>query len=143
MSCGACTMCYMRITESQFADDITLYARTREVLEQSAGEFVRTAAEWGFTVNLEKTKILPIGRNLTTEDSIPVQLKKEEIVTFGEFTYLGSTITRDGEVHGEVVAGLGIASRLLDVCVQQSFRTISSLLPPRGSYGSLCLALRG
>lgn len=104
-------MCYVQISESQFAGDITLYARTREVLEQSAGEFVKTAAEWNHTVSLEKTKILAMGRNLTTEDSLPVQLKQGEIVTVGEFTYLGSTITRDGEVHGEVVAGLGKSSR--------------------------------
>lgn len=86
-------MCYVQITESQFADDITLYARTREVLEQSAGEFVRTTAVWSLTVSLEKTKILAMGKNLTTEDSLPVQLKQKEIVTVGKFTYLGSTIT--------------------------------------------------
>ena len=33
------------VTESQFADDVALYATTREVLEQVAREFVKTAAE--------------------------------------------------------------------------------------------------
>ena len=31
----------VRVTESKFADDVALYATTRMVLEQIAGEFVR------------------------------------------------------------------------------------------------------
>ena len=40
-----------------------------------------------------------------------MQLEGGEIATVAEFTYLGSSITRDGEVHGEVAARLGKASR--------------------------------
>ena len=39
-------------------------------------------------MDLEKTKILAMGRNLTTEGNLPVQLKQGEIVTVGEFTYI-------------------------------------------------------
>ena len=38
-------------------------------------------------------------------------LDQGEIATVEEFTYLGSNITRDGEIHGEVVIRLGKASR--------------------------------
>ena len=95
----------VRVTESQFTDNIALYATTREVMEQAAGEFVRTVAEWGLTVSLEKTTI---GKELVPEDSLPLQLEEGEIDTVEEF---GSTITRDGEVRGEVVAKLAKASR--------------------------------
>ena len=83
----------VRVTESQFADDVALYATTREVMEQAAGEFVKTAAEWGLTVSLEKTKLLVMGKDLVPEDSQPVQLEEGEIAVVDEFTYLASTIT--------------------------------------------------
>ena len=101
----------VRVTESKFADNVAVYATTREMLEQVAGVFVRTAKEWGLTVSLEKTKLLAVGRQLKPEDSQPVKLEEGEIATVEEFTYLGSSITSDGEVHSDVVARLGKASR--------------------------------
>ena len=97
----------VRVTKSQFA----VYATTREVMEQVVREFVSIAAEWGLTVSLEKTKLLAMGKDLRPEDSLAVQLEGGEISTVEEFTYLGSTITPDGEVHGEVAARLAKASR--------------------------------
>ena len=101
----------MRITESQFADDAAVYATTREALEQAAGEFVNTAAEWGLTVSLEKTKLITMGKELEHEDSLPVQLASGEIAMVEDFTYLGSNISRDCEVKSEIVTRIGKASR--------------------------------
>jgi len=36
----------VRVTESQFADDVAVYAATREAMEQVARECVSIAAEW-------------------------------------------------------------------------------------------------
>ena len=99
------------VTELQCLDDVAVYVTTREVMEQVAREFVRIAAEWGLTVSLEKTKLLAMGKDLRPEDSLPVQLEGGEISTVEEFIYLRSTITRDGEVRGEVAARLAKASR--------------------------------
>ena len=101
----------MCMTESQFADDAALYTNTREEMDQVAREFVRTAAEWGLTVSIEKTKLLVVGKDMRPEDSRPLQLDEGEIASVCEFTYLGSTITKDGEGRGEVVARLAKASR--------------------------------
>ena len=99
------------MTESQFADDVAVDAATREALEQVAAAFVNTAANWGLTVSLEKTKLLTLGKQLKPEDNLPVQLDGGEIVTVEDFTYLGSSITRDGEVCGKVSMRLGRASK--------------------------------
>ena len=101
----------IRMTESQFADDVAVYAATREALEHVSAAFVNTAANWGLTVSLEKTKLLTLGKQLKPEDNLPVQLDGGEIVTVEDFTYLGSSITRDGEVCGEVSMRLGRASK--------------------------------
>ena len=102
----------INMTESQFADDVSVYTATREALEQVGAEFVSTAVNWGLTVSLEKTKLLTLGMQLKPEDNLPVQLDGGEIAIVEDiFTYLGSSITRDGEVRGEVSMRLGRASR--------------------------------
>ena len=83
----------IRMTESLFADGVAVYAATKEALEQVAAMFVNTAANWGLTVSLEKTKLLTLGKQLKPEDNLPVQLDGGEIFTVEDFTYLGSSIT--------------------------------------------------
>ena len=51
----------INMTKSQFADDVAVFAATREALEQVAAKLVNTAANWGHTVSLEKTKLLTLG----------------------------------------------------------------------------------
>ena len=46
----------MKITESQLADDVALYTKTRHALEQAFRKFEGNASEWGLTVSIEKTK---------------------------------------------------------------------------------------
>ena len=89
----------LTMTESQFVDDVAVYATTTEELEQVGAEFVKTAANWGLTVSLEKTKLLTLGKQLKLEDNLPVSLTRERL-PLEEFTYLGSSITRDAEVCG-------------------------------------------
>ena len=109
----------VRVTEAQFADDVAVYAATREMLKEVVGEFVRTAADWGLTVSLEKTKLLTMWKQLKPEDNLPVQLDGGGIATVEDFTYLGSNIARDGEVHGEVAVSLGKAFRAF-ACLRSS-----------------------
>ena len=51
------------------------------------------------------------GSQLTPGDSQPVKLEEGEIAAVEGFAYPRSTITRDGEVHSDVVARLGKSSR--------------------------------
>ncbi len=44
------------MTESQFADDVALYAGSRDCLEPVAMSFVGEVSKWGLTVSIEKTK---------------------------------------------------------------------------------------
>ena len=54
----------MRVIESQFADDVALYATSRDSFESVAAEFVKVASEWGLTVSTEKTKGMVVGERL-------------------------------------------------------------------------------
>ena len=46
----------LRVTESQFADDVALYANSQDVIESVAWKFMFGANEWGVTTSTEKTK---------------------------------------------------------------------------------------
>ena len=46
----------VKVTESQFADDLALYASTREKLEHVTAGFVRRSSRWSLTVNVSKSK---------------------------------------------------------------------------------------
>ena len=109
----------VRITESQFADDVAVYATTREAFEDATSVFIRTAAEWGLTVSIEKTKGLVMGRHLQPSDKLPMQLDGGTIELVEDFTYLGSKITEDEEVRKEVATRIGKASRAFG-CLQKS-----------------------
>ena len=65
----------MRVTESQFADDVALYATSRDSFESVAAEFVKLASEWGLTVSTEKTKGMVVGEGLNESDVRPVQVE--------------------------------------------------------------------
>ena len=74
------------VTESQFADDVAVYATSREVLEHMTTEFVKVAADWGLTVNLEKTKFLALGNHLSSNDLAPIKLNEGEVGIVNDFT---------------------------------------------------------
>ena len=80
----------------------------RQVVEKVAVTFVTTAAGWGLTVSLEKTKVMSMG---CPEGNMPIQLEDGVIAAVDNFTYLGSNITNDGEIVNEVSARLGKAAR--------------------------------
>ena len=57
----------LSVTESQFADDVALYANSRSTMESVAQKFVLEAREWGVTVSTEKTKGMAMGEGLSEE----------------------------------------------------------------------------
>ena len=52
------------VSDSQFADDVTLYTTTRDNLQIMATEFVASAACWGLTVSVQKTKDMAVGESV-------------------------------------------------------------------------------
>ena len=51
----------IKITESKFADDATLYAVARQAVERVVMTFVTIAVGWRLTVSFEKTKVMWMG----------------------------------------------------------------------------------
>ena len=104
---------FVRLTESQFADDSALFGMSREGAEQALVLFVDTAAEFGLTVNATKTKPLVVGGGITAVDRAPMSLGGVDriIVRVDEFRYLGSSIHPSGRSTDDVDARVAAASR--------------------------------
>ena len=80
---------------------------------------MRTASEWGLTMNTQKTKALVTRGHLTAADSLPLQVDGDLIEVVEDFTYLGSNISADGEVRKEVSIRIAKASRAFG-CLQRA-----------------------
>lgn len=74
----------VRVTESQFADDVALYARSRAHLETVAKKFVKEASKRGLTVSI---KGMAVGEKSGDEDVAPVRVESGEIEMVEHFTY--------------------------------------------------------
>lgn len=102
----------VRVTESQFADDVALYAGSRGSLQSVAEKFVAGASKWGLTVSIPKTKGMALGEGLADEDVAPLVVESGEIEMVEHFTYLGSILSSSGDVMQDVKARIGKASRV-------------------------------
>ena len=86
------------------ADDVAVFSSSQDSLEHATTQFIQMASEWGLTVSVQKTKAMPLGRQLETSDTLPIQLSEGSIEVVHNFTYLE---TDDGEVKDEVSTRIG------------------------------------
>ena len=94
----------LRVTESQFANDVALYAGSQDRMKSMAVKFVEKASIWGLRVSMEKTKRMALGEGLGDVDVAPVTVEGGEIHVVDSLTYLSSFMSSDGEVMKDVKA---------------------------------------
>jgi len=77
----------VQVTESQFADDLALYAASQIAFESAGKSFVAGACQFGLTVSLPKTKGTVMGAGIGEGDVAPLRVVGGEIDMVAEFTY--------------------------------------------------------
>ena len=77
-----------QVTESQFADNLTLYAVTRIAFESFSKSFVKVASYFGLTVSLPKAEGVAVGATVSEVDVSPVVVEGVEIEMVEAFTHL-------------------------------------------------------
>ena len=110
----------IEITDFEFADDMVGETDTHKKLCEVAQLLVDVAAEWGLTVSIAKTKVLPIGV-LENSDQLDVSVtvkggedgtgQQKVIESVKEFCYLGSIIEGRGGNEKDVQVRIAKASR--------------------------------
>ena len=65
--------------EYQFADDAAFLATSKMGAERATEEYMMVANDFGLTLSIIKTKLMPVGREVTPEDMPPLSVGGEEI----------------------------------------------------------------
>ena len=86
-----------------FADDIVLVAETREELEQKLNRWRDVLESRGLKISREKTKYMQMGGQDDDDDS-EIHLVQERLKKVETFKYLGTTLSKDGELDREINA---------------------------------------
>ena len=105
----------LMVEDLAFADDSAGATVSFEKKCAATQLLVDVAAEWGLTVSITKTKVMPFGiLGEGGRQSIPVQVAGgdiQHIESVSEFGYLGSVIQGDGNNDKDVELRIGKASR--------------------------------
>ena len=88
-----------RDDRNPIADDAALYATTRGAFESAAVGYEEVADDFGLKLSVEKTKGMIVGDKM---DVASIQVKGGNLDIVDHFQYLGSNISRDGEVTVEI-----------------------------------------
>jgi len=80
------------ICESQFADDLALYAVNRVMLKSAGRKFVQVGSQFGLTISIPKTKSLAI-EAVSDGDFSAVEVGSRTIEMIEGVTYLGSDLS--------------------------------------------------
>ena len=101
----------VKLNECQFADDAALLTTSKRGAEQVTNEYMHVAKNFGLTLSIVKTKVMAVGREVTSEDRTPMKLGEEEIQSVNEFPYLGSQADSSGRMAMDMERWISQASK--------------------------------
>ena len=118
-----------RLSDLDFADDIALIDDTEERLQPATSLLEDKGSKVGLTINSKKTKVMSVSKQ---ECNINITLTNQDALeNVQNLNYLGSTISRSGDMSPELNNRLGRAastfSNLLPIMRQKSIRLSTNL----------------
>lgn len=93
------------LEDIDFADDLCLFATSREHLQSKTNDLAELAAGEGLRINCSKTKDM----RLNTSDAMPIYINGEAVERVDRFTYLGCVVDPTGGADGDVEARINKA----------------------------------
>ncbi|VDP41906.1 unnamed protein product [Heligmosomoides polygyrus] len=88
------------LTDLDFAGDVAIIAENNGLLQQATTNLANEAKKSGLRLNPDKSKVMSIGR---TNMNVDINVEASQLETVLKFTYLGSTVSRDGNVESEIL----------------------------------------
>ena len=85
-----------------FADDIALTADSIEDLQIITTNLEKAVAKVGLKINQDKTKVMVIQQKVSDRTSYEIKVEGKTIGTVNKFKYLGSVISTNGNVDGDI-----------------------------------------
>ena len=97
---------HTRLTDLDFADDLSLLAERRVTLQEMTANLETEAGKVGLRISAEKTKVMQIGVDLVPKT---ITVGQQNVDDVDRFTYLGSVLTCDGDAESDVNCRVGKA----------------------------------
>ena len=107
--------------KGEFADDVVLFACSREAACTAIEAYIEVASSLGLTVSFPKTKFMVVGAVVSVDDHQPLAVGGGLIEWVDLFPYLGSVIEDQGSIDAEVDRRIANASRAFGALRQSVF----------------------
>ena len=99
----------IRTRELLYADDSALIAHSAEEIQRMMNAFSDASRKFGLKINIKKTEVL-YQPNAMKTDQAEIMVDGTRLNSVPEFTYLGSTISKDGRIDAEIQKRMAKAS---------------------------------
>jgi hypothetical protein len=96
---------WTKLDDLDFADDLALLSHTQQQMQEKTNIIAKTSASTGLNINKGKSKILKVN----TANSTPIKLEGVELEEVESFTYLGSTVDKEGGTDADIKTRIGKA----------------------------------
>ena len=107
--------------KGEFADDVVLFACSRDAACAAIGAYIEVASSLGLTVSFPKTKFMVVGAAVSVDDQQPLAVGGGLIEWVDLFPYLGSVIMDGGSIDVEVDRRIANASKAFGALRQSVF----------------------
>lgn len=98
-----------QLEDLDYADDIALLSHSKTHMQEKSDRVANFANQLGLRINSQKTKVML----LNTKGNPQIQSYGQALESVDKFTYLGSTVTKDGGSAEDIKARIGKARNAL------------------------------
>ena len=98
------------IRELLYADDCALYADSVVNMQSTIDRFSQACNNFGLTINTKKTEVMHQSTSNSQHTATSITVNQEKLQVVDNFTYLGSTLSRDVNINVEINNRLAKAS---------------------------------
>lgn len=101
----------VEISESIFADDLVIYAKSNQDLQFNLETWKNSLESINLRINEKKSKVMVIGKK-TTDTPMEIIINGKEIEQVRAFKYLGVTIQCNGSISAEINGRIETATKV-------------------------------
>jgi hypothetical protein len=89
-----------------YADDVNLLDDSINSIKENTETLLESSRNIGLEINAEKTKYMIMSRHPNSRQNQNIRIGSESFVNVAEFKYLGTTLTNQNDIHGEIKSRL-------------------------------------
>jgi hypothetical protein len=93
-----------------YADDVNLLGDSINTIKENTKTLLETSTDVGLEINAEKTKYMIMSRHPNSGQNQNIRTADESFENVAKFKYLGTTLTKQNDIHDEIKSRLNSAN---------------------------------